>query len=140
MKIQFLLLTIWLFAFVDQTTLFAQGPNREDYLRAVSFLWNNLNNKKVFNASVQPVWFGDSTGVGWVTQDKSGKYFNKVVFKEGTAKPWFDQEKLAGLISETTKAEIKSADLPIMPVSADATSMKFRMKGKPYEINLAPGN
>lgn len=33
-----------------------------DYARAVSFLWQNINNKKAFNLNVSPNWFPDSTG------------------------------------------------------------------------------
>lgn len=43
--------------------MLAQGPTREDYKRAVAYQWGNLINKKVFNANVQPMWFGDSTGL-----------------------------------------------------------------------------
>jgi len=120
------------------SSAYAQGPSKEDYNRAVSFLWNNLTNNKVFNTSVQPVWFGDSTGVGFVTRDKSGKYFNKVVFKEGKVTPWFDQEKVAQLLSGSLKIEVKANDLPVITVSARSSKLTFRVKGKNYEISF-PG-
>lgn len=40
-----------------------------DYAKAVSFLWQNVNNKKAFNLNVSPNWFPDSTGFWYILQD-----------------------------------------------------------------------
>ena len=54
----------------------ARTPTPEDYRCAVSFRWQNLVNKRVFNINIQPVWCGDSSGLGFVTKDRERKYFN----------------------------------------------------------------
>lgn len=60
--------------------------------------------KKNFNATIQPIWFDDSTGLGFFTQDKSGRSFCKFLWKENKIQPWFDQIRLAKALSDTIKA------------------------------------
>ena len=94
-------------------TVSAQELSKNEYARAVSFIWQNLNNKKVFNAQVNPNWFADSTGFSFITQNKAGRNFNKLEFKEMAAEPLFDQERLAKILSDSLKTNVKSNELPI---------------------------
>ncbi len=55
----------------------AQGLAKQDYARAVSFLWPNINNKKAYNLSLHVNWFADSSGFWYVTQSKEGKVYHK---------------------------------------------------------------
>jgi len=43
-----------------------------DYARAVGFMSNNLNNKKIFNLNLQANWFEDSKGMWYTTQSLEG--------------------------------------------------------------------
>jgi dipeptidyl-peptidase 4 len=80
---------VTLFFILLFTTPKSQQVTKEDYARAVSFLWSNLNNKTIFNASVDPLWFKDSTGVAYVIHSKGGKSFNKLTWNaKGIFKPY----------------------------------------------------
>ncbi|MBK8280099.1 MAG: hypothetical protein IPK94_08300 [Saprospiraceae bacterium] len=68
------------------------GPTTEDYQRAVSYLWSNLINKKIFNLDIQPIWAQDSTGLGFITQDIDGKSFKKIVFGSNLIQPLLIKE------------------------------------------------
>jgi dipeptidyl-peptidase-4 len=55
----------------------AQSLTKQDYARAVSFLWQNVNNKKAYNLSLHVNWFADSSGFWYVTQRREGKTYQK---------------------------------------------------------------
>jgi dipeptidyl aminopeptidase/acylaminoacyl peptidase len=116
-----------------------QSPtvSKADYQRAVSFLWNNLVNKKVFNVNVQPIWFSDSTGLGFTKYGPSKKTFLKVLWRNKRIEPWFDQEKLAKALGTIAKTEIVANNLPILNLkSKDAAHLEFLFKETTYELNL----
>lgn len=115
----------------------ARAPTPEDYRRAVSFQWQNLVNKKVFNVNVQPVWCGDSTGLGFVTQNRERKYFNKVDFGTTKIQPWFDQERIAKLLSDSTNQKVNAGDLALQNLNYKSSEqLEFNFQGKRYALNL----
>ncbi len=115
----------------------AQQLSRQDYARAVSFLWPNLNNKKVFNLNTQYSWFTDSTGFSFLTQSKEEKIFNKLDWKKMEVERLFDQNRLAKLLTDSLKTEIKSSDLPFNSVKyIDKSHLEFNVKGKDYRLDL----
>lgn len=110
-----------------------------DYSRAVSFLWQNVNNKKAFNLNVTPNWFADSTGFWYAVQDKNGKTFMKYDFDFATHKAaqWFDHEKLAEMLRKELNEEIKATDLPISALEyINKNELKFRAKNKSFKLDL----
>jgi dipeptidyl aminopeptidase/acylaminoacyl peptidase len=114
----------------------AQDLTKEDYKRAVSFMWPNLANKKVFNINPPFSWFKDSTGLSYYTQDASGKTFNKLDLKNKKITPLFDQQRLAKILSDSLKKEIKPTDLPFYTVRyAGKTLLEFTAEGKEYSLN-----
>jgi len=115
----------------------ARTPTPEDYRRAASFQWQNLVNKKIFNVNIQPVWCGDSTGMGFVTQDRERKSFNKVVWGVTKIQAWFDQEKLAKALSDSTKQKVTASDLALQNINyKNSSHLEFHFQGKRYELNL----
>lgn len=52
--------------------------------------------------NVSPFWSGDSGAVAFITQNKDGRYFNKIDFKKMQIEPWFDKERLAKLLKRKT--------------------------------------
>lgn len=117
--------------------MIAQGPTLTDYKRAVAYQWGNLVNKKIFNIQVQPIWFDDSTGLGFITQDKNGKSFQKFLWKQNKIEPWFDQTRLAKVLSDNTKTQVKANDLPLLSlVYMDKDFLEFSFQGKTYELDL----
>lgn len=135
----YLLTSFFLFSILNSRSQVppAIGPQREDYQRAVSFLWSNLNNKKVYNINIQPIWVKDSSGVCFITQDKNGKYYKKVSFKQNTIKPLFDATRLATLLSDSLKSTFSERDLPISGLTCtNLSQIEFNIQGKGYHLNL----
>ncbi|HEX9649371.1 MAG TPA: prolyl oligopeptidase family serine peptidase [Cyclobacteriaceae bacterium] len=120
------------------TKVFSQATiTIEDYNRAVSYLWQNLNDKRVFNLRVMPSWFSDSAGVWYTTQEKNYKFFNKIEFSAMTIEPLFDQEKLAQILTDSLNKEISAGDLPITNINyIDNQHLEFSLIGKRYLLDL----
>ena len=117
---------------------FAQQLTRQDYARAVSFLMSNLNNKKVFNVNTQFNWFADSSGLSFGIQSPEGRQFNKVDLKKMKVEKLFEHERLAKLLSDSLKKQIKPTELPINTVTyVDKTHLEFNADGKDYVLDLS---
>ncbi len=115
----------------------AQTIKKEDYTRAVSFLWKNLVNKKVFNENIQPIWFKDSTGLAFITQNRTQKSFNKITWASKKIEPWFDQERLAKMLADTLKMTVDAKALPIQNVQhSDPNHIEFTAKDVVFKWNL----
>ena len=115
----------------------AQELTKQDYARAVSFLSQNLVNTKVFNLNPQYSWFPDSTGFSFITQSKEGKIFNKLEFKKMATEPLFDQDRLAKILTDSLKTDIKSSNLPINSIRyIDRSHLEFTVKDKDYQLDL----
>jgi dipeptidyl-peptidase 4 len=123
-----------LMIFIGQAN--AQDIKKEDYVRAVSFLWKNIINKKVFNENVQPIWFKDSTGMAFITQSRVQKMFNKISWDTQKVEPWFDHQQLANALKATLKKEVDATALPIQNVQySDASHVIFNIKEDAYKFN-----
>lgn len=115
----------------------AQGITKNDYARAVSFLFQNLNNKKVFNLNVQPVWSRDSSGFAFITQSKEGKLFNKIDLKKMQVEPLFDQQGLAKLLTDSLKKPVQSNNLSLNDLKyVDKNKISFTTAEKKYLLDL----
>ncbi len=127
----------FLFSLLILTNAYSQQPGKQDYARAVSFLSNNLVNKKVFNANIQYNWFGDSTGVSFLSQTKEGKTFKKIDWKKMQVEDMFDHARLAKLLSDSLKKEFKATDLPFTTFRyIDKSHIEFNAQGKDYSLDL----
>ena len=51
----------------------SQEVTQEDYKRAVSFMYDNYNNKTVFNLKTKVNWFKDVTGLWFIDYSKDKK-------------------------------------------------------------------
>jgi len=124
------------FLFMAYTSV-AQGITKNDYARAAGFLFQNLNNKKVFNLHVQPLWSGDSTGFAFITQSKDGKLFNKIDLEKMQVEPLFDQQRVASLLTDSLKKTVQSNDLPLDDLKyIDKNKLSFTTAGKDYLLDL----
>jgi len=114
-----------------------QQPTKQDYARAASFMSGNLFNKKVFNSNTQYNWFADSSGLCFFTASKEGRVFNKVDLKKMSIEKLFDHERLAKILSDSLKKEIKPAELPFYSVKGiNQTHLLFTAEGKEYALDL----
>lgn len=85
----------------------------DDYNRAVGFLPENLNNKKVFNINIEPNWIPDSSGVWYVNHALDNKKYLKITFPNQVRSELFDHQKLSQILSDSLKMDVKANDLPI---------------------------
>src|SRR5262245_35244461 len=86
------------------TICFAQEKmSPDDYKRAVSFMWENINNKKAFQLNVAVEWFPDSTGYWYTMNAPAGKEYTKVTFKPLKKAPLFDHWQLASKLAPILK-------------------------------------
>lgn len=108
-----------------------------DYARAVSFLWQNVNNKKAFNLNVSANWFADSTGFWYNIQDKTAKNYMKFDFATLKAEQWFDHQKLAELLGKELNEEVNATDLPISALEyISKNELKFKVKNKNFKLDV----
>lgn len=108
----------------------------EDYQRAVSFMSNNLNNKKVFNLNIQANWFPDSSGLWYTTQTPEGKKYKKISLPSQAISELFDHDRVAKLLSDSLKSNIKANALPINKIKHQgANEFIITAKNKTYILN-----
>jgi len=114
----------------------AQQIAKEDYERAVSFMWDNVNNKKAFQLSVMPNWFADSTGFWYTHSTKNEKLFYKVVFKPLKKSLLFDHAKLADKLSELSNEKMESSALSITDLTYISPALlEFEATKRRWEWN-----
>ena len=115
----------------------SQTITKDDYARAVSFLSQNLNGKKVFNINVPPFWASDSSAVAFITRDKEGYYFNNVDLKKMQVETWLDKERLAKLLTDSLKRPVNANELPFTNVRyIDKNKVSFTAANKNFTLNL----
>ena len=139
MKINRIVTVVLFIVYFSLNTVAAQEQMSEaNYARAVSFLWQNVNNKKAFNLNVSPNWFADSTGFWYTVQNKTGKSFMKFDFAVMNPEKWFDHVRLATQLSKELNEEIKETDLPISALEyVSKNELKFIAKNKNFKLNLS---
>lgn len=93
------ILSTTIIALVTSITSFAQSITKDDYARAVSFLWDNVNNKKAFQLHVNVNWFADSTGFWYNQYSKDEKLYYQVTLKPLKKSLMFDHFKLAAALN-----------------------------------------
>lgn len=124
------------FMFQSNTSSGQDKITIDDYNSAVGFMSENLINKKVFNLNVQPNWFSDSTGVWYVTYSLNNKKYKKITFPDLKTSDLFDHEKLAKVLTDALKEEIKANDLPLSTIEyKKPTEILISIKDKKYLLN-----
>lgn len=108
----------------------------DDYNRAVGFMYENRNNKKVFNVNIQPNYFPDSTGVWYINHLPGNKKYLKVTFPEQVRSDLFDHEKLSIILKDSLDSDVKATDLPISKiVYKNHKELIITAKGKTFMLN-----
>ena len=108
----------------------------DDYNRAVGFMYDNRNNKKVFNIYIQPNWFPDSTGVWYINQSLDNKKYLKVTLPNQVQSDLFDHKKLSLILSDSLDSDVKANDLPISKIDYKSPSeLIITAKGKTFLLN-----
>lgn len=119
---------------------YAQPITKEDYARAVSFLWENVNNKKAYNLATLPNWHGDSTGLWYTYYAGGAKRYENVLYKPFQQKPLFDHTRLGAKLGEALKETIDAKALPLENIRYIRPGhIDFTAKGKRFTWNDATG-
>ncbi len=136
MKLSTLILVFLLF--ISNVTSAQDKITLEDYSRAVSFMYENYNNKTVFDLNIQPNWFPDSTGVCYVNHSMDAKKYIKISLPELVQADLFDHQKLSGLLSDSLGTEIKANELPISKIEYKSPSeLLITAKNKTFLLNTS---
>ncbi len=109
----------------------------QDYNRAVSYLFSNINNSKALNLHIEPYWFKDTRGFWYLEYEKDAKFFKKSIFPEGETSLLFDHELVAEELTNLLDEYVDPYDLPFSRLMERADhNFRFRVKGKNYLINI----
>ncbi|WP_204344106.1 S9 family peptidase [Psychroserpens algicola] len=117
-------------------TIQAQSPSQDHYKSAVSFMYDNYNNKTAFNLYTQVNWFEDNSGLWFIDYDKQGKTYKTVAFKSNTVELLFDHQKLAEAITKVTNKTVSPNQLELSQIKKDSKMLLFSSEEIQYELNL----
>src|ERR1035437_6079810 len=120
----FIKTTLLLFVLMLSAFALNAQTNYIDYQRADSLF---RNNDRVYSATIQTTWIPDSHIFWYLNTTRIGKEYIMVDTENGTKNAAFDQEKLAGKISEANGKKVLAFKLPITRVnfSKDLKSLDF---------------
>jgi dipeptidyl aminopeptidase/acylaminoacyl peptidase len=122
---------------LSTATMYSQEISRADYQRAESFLWENINNKQVFNLRLQSDFFPDSTGMWYIDYGPEQKDFYWVDFPDMDRRPLFDQQKLADALSTVLKNEVTANALPFdRVIYLNKDSLEIPVRDDRYVLDL----
>ena len=108
-----------------------------DYDRAVSFLFENINQTKALNLEVTPYWFRENNGFWYLEHEKGAKVFKQVLFDDYEPTELFDHEVVANQLSELLNRNIDPYDLPFNQlVQRVDNNLRFRIDDEPFLVNL----
>ncbi len=117
------------------------GISMETYDRAVSYMWENVNNKKAYNLHIQSNWFSDSSGLWYEWQSVDNKRFQKITIPDLQRSDLFDHHKLATILSDSLDEEIKANNLPLSQLEyLNKYEIGFTVKDKKYHLDLKSYN
>jgi len=117
--------------------LYSQEVTHEDYKRAVSFLYDNHNNKTVFNLKTKINWFKDGTGLWFIDYSKNKKTYKLVDFKNNKVVDLFNHNKMASALTEFSEKLIKENQLSLSNIEKKGKgNLEFKFEDKSYILNL----
>jgi len=130
------IMILFIVLFFSQLVSGQEVKSIEDYNRAVGFMRENINNKKVFNLYIQPNWFPDSSGLWYVNQSAESKKYLKITLPGLEKSDLFDHQKIASALSDSLGEEIKANSLPLTGIEyRNSTELSIIAKDKWYILN-----
>ncbi|WP_026231979.1 S9 family peptidase [Neolewinella persica] len=125
--------------FTLSLNLAGQQLTTADYEKATAFLRENVNNKKLFNAYVEPHWFADSTGLWFETNGPGEKRFRKISLADGAAEDLFNHGELARLLSDSLGKTVGADTLPLKAIEYQ-TDSKINFQAEERKFTYDPTN
>ena len=121
---------------LSTTTVQSQEITKDDYKRAVSFMYANYNNKTAFNLHTQVNWFTDNSGIWFIDYNKKGKVYKTVSFKDYLVKPLFNQGRVTNVLNKLLDKKIAQNQLSISGIKhLKGNTLSFYFEGKKYDLN-----
>jgi dipeptidyl-peptidase-4 len=119
------------------TSLKAQQVTLSDYERAVSFMYNNYNNKTAFNLYTNVNWFKDNSGLWFIDYSKDSKSYKTVNFKNYKVVDLLNHEKLAQALNKLADKNVKPYELSISNIERQkGGNLEIGFDGKQYILDL----
>jgi len=118
--------------------VFAQeAVTLEDYQRVVDLMWENLNNKRIFQLSVRPYWLPDTSGFWYTNHTRTQKTFDKVAFSTLQREPLFDHDEVTRLLRDVYDISARADSLPIQSVRmVNDSSITFDISNQSFRLDL----
>jgi len=115
----------------------AQKLSQEDYKSALSFMYENYNNKTAFNLDTNVNWFIDNSGIWFVDFSKNGATYKTVSFKTHRVELLFNQLKLANELNKFLDKKVTENNLSINSIEKNKSgNLIITVKGKKYNYNI----
>ncbi|TJY37887.1 prolyl oligopeptidase family serine peptidase [Pontimicrobium aquaticum] len=115
----------------------AQEVTKEDYKRAVSFMYDNYNNKTAFNLYTTINWFKDGSGLWFNDYSNNNKSYKTVDFKNYKVVDLFDHVKLATALSKLNDKTVEANNISISNIERlKYGNLDLSFDGKTYTLNL----
>lgn len=109
----------------------------EDYNAAIQLQWDNIINDEVYNVSVTPHWFPDSSGVWYNLHNAQGKWYHRLNFDDLESEELFDHQVVADKLSEMVKDTIKPYALPLRNLTyVSSDTFTFDVNVRRYQLVL----
>ncbi|SFV29278.1 S9 family peptidase [Thermoflavifilum thermophilum] len=111
--------------------------SKSTYQRAEQFERDSIA-RKVYHLQVVPHWYQHDSAFWFVTNTRSGERFFKVLIKDTSVSPLFDQSRLSDSLSSVLHKHVDSAHLPIQIVQITSDhGVFFRMDSSLFHLNLS---
>lgn len=116
--------------------VFSQEVTKDHYKSAVSFMYDNYNNKTAFNLFTTPNWFKDGSGLWYVDHSNGLKTYKKVEFRRGRSELLFNHKILADRLFYISDKDVKPFDLELTNIQKIRRGLQFDFEGKTYTVDL----
>lgn len=114
----------------------AQKLSQEDYKRAVSFMYDNYNNKTAFNLDTKVNWFKDNSGIWFVDNSKEVETYKTVSFKNNKVEVLFNHIKLANELNKLLEEKVTANNLSLNNIERTKSgNLIINVKDKRYIYN-----
>ena len=115
----------------------SQTISKEHYQRAVSFMYDNYNNKTVFNLLTTVSWFENNLGLWFIDHSTDGKKYKTFDFDANIVSELFDHTKLAQALSSILEKDIDPTQIAIDNIERyENKNLKLTIDNKEYTIDL----
>lgn len=126
-----------LIVFCSVFSIYGQQVSKENYESAVSFMYNNYNNKTAFNLFTNVYWFEDNSGIWFVDYSKEGMAYKTVNFKKKKVVALFDHQKLAAALGKFLDTKVDASRLYLSDIQRTKEgNLRFTTNRKSVELNL----